>query len=79
MNRELLKLSVLVSHPIQYFVPVYRALSELADLDFFVLYRTRVGIDSYFDEGFRQEIQWDIRYWMVIAPVSFRIKRARVA
>lgn len=55
-----IKFIVLVSHPIQYFAPVYRALAQHMDLDFTVLYRTRVGLDSYFDPGFGQTIQWDI-------------------
>lgn len=60
MSSKPIKLMVLVSHPIQYFAPVYRALAQRDDLDFSVLYRTRVGLDSYFDTGFGQAIQWDI-------------------
>jgi glycosyltransferase involved in cell wall biosynthesis len=60
MSNERTKLTVLVSHPIQYFVPVYRALARVADLDFSVLYRTRVGLDGYLDSGFGRTVQWDI-------------------
>jgi len=54
------KLGILVSHPIQYFVPVYRALSQRPDLSLLVLYRTRMGVDAYYDPGFDQSVQWDI-------------------
>ncbi len=55
-----LKLGLLVSHPIQYFCPVYRALAADPALDVTVLYRTRVGVDAYHDSGFGQTVQWDI-------------------
>jgi len=51
---------VLVSHPIQYFVPVYRELEKTSDIDLTVIYRTRVGVDSYYDPGFGQQLKWDI-------------------
>lgn len=57
---ENLKLGLLVSHPIQYFVPVYRELAGNASVDLTVLYRTRVGVDAYHDAGFGQTVQWDI-------------------
>lgn len=60
MNSHRTSLMVLVSHPIQYFVPIYRALAQREDLDFSVLFRTRVGIDSYYDDGFGRTIRWDI-------------------
>lgn len=55
-----LRLGILVSHPIQYFVPIYRELARRAEVDFTVIYRTRVGVDGYHDPGFGQTIQWDI-------------------
>lgn len=55
-----LKLGILVSHPIQYFVPVYRELAKNSTIDLQVIYRTRVGVDTYFDPGFGQSVQWDI-------------------
>lgn len=59
-EQDLVKLGILVSHPIQYFVPVYRALSERPDVSLLVLYRTRMGVDAYYDPGFGQTVQWDI-------------------
>jgi len=55
-----LKLGILVSHPIQYFVPIYRALASHAEIELTVIYRTRVGVDAYHDIGFDQTVQWDI-------------------
>lgn len=52
--------TVLLSHPIQYFVPVYRRLAAADDLDVRVVYRTRVGVDGYTDAGFGRVVRWDI-------------------
>ena len=59
MSRKL-RLAVLVSHPIQYFVPLFRLLAQRQDLDFVVLYHTRLGTVPYRDEGFGRDVQWDI-------------------
>lgn len=53
-------LMLLVSHPIQYYVPLYRQFTANADLDSVVVYRSRVGVDGYMDDGFGKEIKWDI-------------------
>ena len=55
-----IRLGILVSHPIQYFTPVYRELANAHDIDLTVLFRTRVGVDEYHDEGFGTAIRWDI-------------------
>lgn len=60
MHTERCRLTILVSHPIQYFAPVYRELSRRDDLDVHVVFRARAGIDSYFDEGFGREVRWDV-------------------
>jgi len=54
-----IRLGILVSHPIQYFAPVYRELANVHDIDLTVLFRTRVGVDEYHDEGFGRAIRWD--------------------
>ena len=59
-KQKKLKLGVLVSHPIQYFVPVYQDIAKVDGVDFTVLYRTRVGVDEYHDAGFGQAVKWDI-------------------
>lgn len=55
-----LRLAVLVSHPIQYFVPLFRLLAQRQDLDFTVLYHTRMGTVPYRDEQFGRDVQWDV-------------------
>lgn len=54
------RLGILVSHPIQYFVPVYSMLAQNQRIDLTVIYRTRVGVDAYYDTGFSQIVSWDI-------------------
>lgn len=54
------RLGILISHPIQYFAPLYRQLAEHPRLDPVVFYCSRKGLESYSDEGFGGvEIQWD--------------------
>lgn len=55
-----IRFMILVSHPIQYFVPVYRILAKREGLDFSVIYRSRVGLDTYYDSGFGKSFQWDV-------------------
>jgi glycosyltransferase involved in cell wall biosynthesis len=55
-----LRLGVLVSHPIQYFAPLFREMAGRPEIDLTVLYRTRVGVDAYFDRGFEETVQWDV-------------------
>jgi glycosyltransferase involved in cell wall biosynthesis len=55
-----IKLLIVVSHPIQYFVPVFKNLAARAELDLLVIYHHRAGLDKYHDPGFGQAVQWDI-------------------
>lgn len=55
-----IRLGVLVSHPIQYFVPVYQGIAKHPNIDLVVIYRTRLGVDTYHDPGFGQLVKWDI-------------------
>lgn len=55
-----LNMGVLVSHPIQYFVPAYHELARTPGIALTVLFRARVGVDAYHDPGFGQTVQWDI-------------------
>lgn len=51
---------MLVSHPIQYFAPLFRELAERPEIDLIVIYRTRLGVEAYHDQGFGQTVQWDV-------------------
>lgn len=54
------RLAVLDSHPIQYFAPMYRRLDAEPSIDLTVYFQSRAGVDTYRDEGFGQEIRWDV-------------------
>lgn len=49
-----------MSHPIQHFVPLYRALAARSDVQLCVFYASRVGLDRYFDNEMQTEIAWKI-------------------
>lgn len=54
------RLGVLVSHPIQYYVPLYRKISESNKLDICVYFMTNFGVTEDFDEEFSRHIKFDI-------------------
>jgi glycosyltransferase involved in cell wall biosynthesis len=49
-----------VSHPIQYFVPLYERLSRRDDVTIKIFYTWHAGSDAIEDRGFRQPVAWDI-------------------
>ena len=53
-------IAILVSHPIQYYVPLYREIAKRNDLELTVIYVCRAGVDVFYDQGFGQQISWDI-------------------
>jgi len=55
-----LRLAIVVSHPIQYFSPLYSELARQPDLDLTVYYCERWGLEKSMDHGFGQEVKWDI-------------------
>src|SRR5579872_5697521 len=55
-----IRLAVLVSHPIQYFAPVYRALATRSHIDLTVIFHCKAGVENAFDVGFGQTVKWDI-------------------
>ena len=55
-----IKLAILVSHPIQYQVPLYRALAAHPEIDLSVFFCSDWGLNPYLDEGFGQQVKWDI-------------------
>lgn len=54
------RIAVLASHPIQYQAPLYRALAKNPEIDLTVLFCSDRGLETYRDEGFGQELKWDI-------------------
>jgi len=56
----LLRLGIVASHPIQYQVPLYRALSMVDGVDVTVLFLTRHGAVASVDHEFGLEMQFDV-------------------
>jgi glycosyltransferase involved in cell wall biosynthesis len=54
------KLACLVSHPIQYQVPLFREISQDPRFDLEVLFCSDKSTKSYLDEGFNRAIIWDV-------------------
>jgi glycosyltransferase involved in cell wall biosynthesis len=52
------KLAIVITHPIQYYVPVFQRLSQLLTLK--VFYTEGQQAINKFDTGFEQRIKWDI-------------------
>jgi glycosyltransferase involved in cell wall biosynthesis len=54
------RLAIIVSHPIQYFVPLYRRLARRSDMTVKVFFTWHCGQAPVEDRGFRQRVAWDI-------------------
>lgn len=49
-----------MSHPVQYYVPLYQRLARRTDLSIKVFFTWHAGDVAVRDQGFRRSIQWDI-------------------
>ena len=56
----MLRLAIVVSHPIQYYVPLYRRLAARSDLEIKVFFTWHGGGGDVYDQGFQRPIAWDI-------------------
>jgi glycosyltransferase involved in cell wall biosynthesis len=54
------RLAILVSHPIQYFSPLYRRLAKEPTIDLTVYYCHEPKAASAFDPGFGRIVNWDV-------------------
>jgi glycosyltransferase involved in cell wall biosynthesis len=54
-----IKVGILNSHPIQYFAPFYRELTNQNNIDLTVYYCSEKGLDRYYDPGFQSVVKWD--------------------
>ena len=54
------RLAILVSHPVQYFAPLFRRLAQQPEIDLTVLYCSLYGAKTVKDPGFGMTITWDI-------------------
>jgi glycosyltransferase involved in cell wall biosynthesis len=55
-----IRLAIVVSHPIQYYVPLYRRLAARDDLELKVFFTWHAGQKPQHDPGFGQDVAWDI-------------------
>jgi glycosyltransferase involved in cell wall biosynthesis len=54
------KLAVVISHPIQHFVPLFQRLARSPEVDLKVFYCCDWGVREYADPGFGRSFAWDI-------------------
>jgi len=54
------RFTILVSHPIQYLIPLFQALAEKDDLDTEIWFNNDFGEKPFFDPDFKTVIKWDI-------------------
>ncbi len=52
------RIALIVSHPIQHFCPQYVSFAENTGIVFKVFFASRLGLEKYRDENFKQEISW---------------------
>lgn len=52
------RLAIVATHPIQHFVPLYRALADERRINLRVFYASRMGLRSYFDMEMNRTITW---------------------
>ncbi|MFV0444362.1 MAG: glycosyltransferase family 4 protein, partial [Planctomycetaceae bacterium] len=54
------RLAVVISHPIQHFVPLFQQLAQHPDVELKVFYCCDWGVREYTDPGFGRSFAWDI-------------------
>ncbi|MEO0266936.1 MAG: glycosyltransferase family 4 protein [candidate division WOR-3 bacterium] len=54
------KVGFLISHPVQYFSPLFKKISEDPEIELTVYYCSDESIKEFFDFGFSRKIKWDI-------------------
>lgn len=60
MSVQRVRLTIVVSHPIQYYAPLYRELVTRGNIDLHVVYLSDAGAVSHMDVEFAQSVSWDI-------------------
>jgi glycosyltransferase involved in cell wall biosynthesis len=54
------RLAIIVSHPIQYYVPLYQRLARREDIEIKVFFTWHAGQAAIVDHGFKTSVAWDI-------------------
>jgi glycosyltransferase involved in cell wall biosynthesis len=55
-----IRIAVVVSHPVQYYVPLYRRLAKRGDVELLVFFTWHGGVSPVVDAGFGKPVFWDI-------------------
>jgi glycosyltransferase involved in cell wall biosynthesis len=55
-----IRVAHLVSHPIQYFVPLYRALAKRPEIELTVYFFSVASLQQHADPGFGRDVTWDV-------------------
>ena len=58
--KRAVRIAYLVSHPIQYQVPLLRRIAQEPDLELTVLYGSDFSVKGYKDDGFGVNVKWDL-------------------
>ena len=58
-SRKKTRVAIFNTHPIQYYAPIWRKLSQYDDLDVKVFYGSDLSIRGYQDHEFKTEVSWD--------------------
>lgn len=53
-----IRVAIVISHPIQHFVHLYKALAKQDAIQLKVFFASRIGVKPYFDKEMAVEIQW---------------------
>lgn len=56
----MVKIAIIASHPIQYYAPLFRQISQEPEFTLKVFYLWDFGITEQVDQGFKQTLKWDI-------------------
>jgi glycosyltransferase involved in cell wall biosynthesis len=56
----MIRIAHLVSHPIQYFAPLYRELASRPEVDLTVLFYSDATVREFHDAGFGRAVEWDV-------------------
>ena len=59
-RRDVKRLAIFTSHPIQYQAPLFRALAASAVIEPTIYFGSRHGVDVAMDAGFGQAFRWDV-------------------
>ncbi|MCC6724502.1 MAG: glycosyltransferase family 4 protein [Saprospiraceae bacterium] len=55
------KIAIVVSHPIQHFVPWYSEISKKTGIELKVFFANPLGFAEYYDAAFKKTIKWEVR------------------